>query len=638
MSFRNRLTLFFIVLVILPMIAVAAVVLFRARLGLRAGQGRRAARRGAALRAAACSARCRTAAERRRARSRSDQQLAEAIRDGRPRRRSRAALDAARRATAASAAASCGCDGRALRRRRRRRRSRPRAAGCSTRTGSAAGELDGLDRRARSEYAQLVERVTGARRRRQRRRRRRSPRTLPGRRAASACPAGASRDRRPRATASPASTAPASTGGRRPGRVLLAEPRSSGGLSGASIAGRRILLVGFLIARVRVRADGRRARCRPRSQRLLDAARAARRRRLRGRGADRGQRRVRRARHASSTRWRASSRSRLEELQLERERLQRGDPPRRRVVRQGPRPRRAARDRGPDRGRRRRRASGGRAAVRPAPDGPLRGGRGRGRRRAATARRSSAAEAAALDAGERRGDRPRRRTALAHPLRAPEGRTRVLGVLIASPATAAAFTAGERELFDYLADQAAVSIENVDLHETVQRQAVTDELTGLFNHRRFQEVMCRRGRARPALRPADGPDHARHRQLQARQRHLRPHAGRPRAARGGARAARVLARDRRARPLRRRGDGGRAARRPTSRAPTSSPSACATRIEALELPLLEGDGHAARHRVVRRRRAARLGRRRTRTRWSPRPTPRSTARSAPARTALCRPE
>ena len=37
--------------------------------------------------------------------------------------------------------------------------------------------------------------------------------------------------------------------------------------------------------------------------------------------------------------------------------------------------------------------------------------------------------------------------------------------------------------------QAAVSVENVDLHETVQRQAVTDELTGLFNHRRFQEVM-----------------------------------------------------------------------------------------------------------------------------------------------------
>ena len=51
------------------------------------------------------------------------------------------------------------------------------------------------------------------------------------------------------------------------------------------------------------------------------------------------------------------------------------------------------------------------------------------------------------------------------------------------------FTPGERELFAYLTNQAAVSVENVDLHETVQRQAVTDELTGLFNHRRFQEVM-----------------------------------------------------------------------------------------------------------------------------------------------------
>ena len=51
------------------------------------------------------------------------------------------------------------------------------------------------------------------------------------------------------------------------------------------------------------------------------------------------------------------------------------------------------------------------------------------------------------------------------------------------------FTPGEHELFSYLTNQASVSVENVDLHETVQRQAVTDELTGLFNHRRFQEVM-----------------------------------------------------------------------------------------------------------------------------------------------------
>jgi diguanylate cyclase (GGDEF)-like protein len=49
------------------------------------------------------------------------------------------------------------------------------------------------------------------------------------------------------------------------------------------------------------------------------------------------------------------------------------------------------------------------------------------------------------------------------------------------------FTAQERELFSYLAGQATLSIENVDLHETVQQQAVTDELTGLFNVRQFHE-------------------------------------------------------------------------------------------------------------------------------------------------------
>jgi diguanylate cyclase (GGDEF)-like protein len=49
------------------------------------------------------------------------------------------------------------------------------------------------------------------------------------------------------------------------------------------------------------------------------------------------------------------------------------------------------------------------------------------------------------------------------------------------------FTEQERELFGYLAGQATLSIENVDLHETVQQQAVTDELTGLWNVRQFHE-------------------------------------------------------------------------------------------------------------------------------------------------------
>jgi diguanylate cyclase (GGDEF)-like protein len=54
-----------------------------------------------------------------------------------------------------------------------------------------------------------------------------------------------------------------------------------------------------------------------------------------------------------------------------------------------------------------------------------------------------------------------------------------------------AFDESERDLFGYLSGQAAVSIENADLHETVQRQAVTDELTGLSNLRSFQETLDR---------------------------------------------------------------------------------------------------------------------------------------------------
>ena len=79
-------------------------------------------------------------------------------------------------------------------------------------------------------------------------------------------------------------------------------------------------------------------------------------------------------------------------------------------------------------------------------------------------------------------------SALAYPLRASETGDRVLG-LITVVRRERPFSQEECELFAYLAGQAAVSIENVDLHELVQRQAVTDELTGLSIHRRFQEVI-----------------------------------------------------------------------------------------------------------------------------------------------------
>ncbi|HEX8073922.1 MAG TPA: GGDEF domain-containing protein [Thermoleophilaceae bacterium] len=53
----------------------------------------------------------------------------------------------------------------------------------------------------------------------------------------------------------------------------------------------------------------------------------------------------------------------------------------------------------------------------------------------------------------------------------------------------AAFDDQEYELFAYLTGQAAVSIENVDLHETVRMQAVTDELTGLYNRSHFHGTL-----------------------------------------------------------------------------------------------------------------------------------------------------
>jgi GGDEF domain-containing protein len=55
----------------------------------------------------------------------------------------------------------------------------------------------------------------------------------------------------------------------------------------------------------------------------------------------------------------------------------------------------------------------------------------------------------------------------------------------------APFTRAEEELLEYLAGQAVVSIENASLHETVERQAVSDHLTGLANMRAFNSILGR---------------------------------------------------------------------------------------------------------------------------------------------------
>ena len=112
-----------------------------------------------------------------------------------------------------------------------------------------------------------------------------------------------------------------------------------------------------------------------------------------------------------------------------------------------------------------------------------------------------AAEAAALELGEVAETQISGANALARPLQAPDpaaGRARRLLDRAPRPAASPSASASSSPISPA---RPSISIENVDLHETIQRQAVTDELTGLFNHRRFQEVMDDRGRAHAALRP-----------------------------------------------------------------------------------------------------------------------------------------
>ncbi len=63
--------------------------------------------------------------------------------------------------------------------------------------------------------------------------------------------------------------------------------------------------------------------------------------------------------------------------------------------------------------------------------------------------------------------------------------------VIAIARTERPFSRREADMLVYLAAQAAVSIDNADLHGRVQRDAVTDELTGLSNLRQMQAALSR---------------------------------------------------------------------------------------------------------------------------------------------------
>lgn len=132
-------------------------------------------------------------------------------------------------------------------------------------------------------------------------------------------------------------------------------------------------------------------------------------------------------------------------------------------------------------------ASAGRASVRPGIGEPLREAARVGD--ASTMRDAlEAAEREALRTGGPTDEYADSVHALAHPLGASDDASTVVGLIsVARPNRP--FDAAEIELFDYLVRQAGVSVENVGLHEQVQRQAVTDDLTSLYNHRRFNEVL-----------------------------------------------------------------------------------------------------------------------------------------------------
>jgi GAF domain-containing protein len=71
------------------------------------------------------------------------------------------------------------------------------------------------------------------------------------------------------------------------------------------------------------------------------------------------------------------------------------------------------------------------------------------------------------------------------------------GVVVVEAQGHRTFSLGEREALQVLANQAAAALENERLYRRAEQEAIRDGLTGLYNHRHFQERMlqeCRRAR------------------------------------------------------------------------------------------------------------------------------------------------
>jgi two-component system cell cycle response regulator len=63
----------------------------------------------------------------------------------------------------------------------------------------------------------------------------------------------------------------------------------------------------------------------------------------------------------------------------------------------------------------------------------------------------------------------------------------VIGTFTVAAKRAGAFPSDRREMLGVIANQVAISMQNARMYEVVEEQATTDGLTGLVNHRTFQE-------------------------------------------------------------------------------------------------------------------------------------------------------
>jgi diguanylate cyclase (GGDEF)-like protein len=132
-------------------------------------------------------------------------------------------------------------------------------------------------------------------------------------------------------------------------------------------------------------------------------------------------------------------------------------------------------------------ASGGRISVISSEDGrlaeALREGSLRGLEDA-----FAQAERAALQNGGLGEEQAAGTSIAAVTLGVPESRGEPHGV-ISVARRGRPFTDDDREVLRSLGAEAALALENIELHYQVSRQAVTDELTGLANHGRFQALL-----------------------------------------------------------------------------------------------------------------------------------------------------